>query len=306
MRPRSSRRRTWLLGLGLSLTAACGGGGAGTPATTTTTTDPCSYEQLVHIFDYDQAAPVDLRYGSTRTEATAVIHDVSYPSPRGGVVAAYLVVPLQEGPFAGIVFLHWGLGGRAEFLDEAVDLAARGVVSILISAPGPTFSSVADQIYIRQVVDARRAVDVLASLPEVDVARLGYVGHSYGAVWGGVLAGVERRIKAYVLMAGWARPSLYMETDAPTPRLDPIHYIGHAAPAALFFQFARADEYITERAALEYFTAASEPKLMEWYDGGHELNEPARLDRAAWLATQLGLEPSSQTPATRRGLPPSG
>jgi|SRR5260221_9736682 pimeloyl-ACP methyl ester carboxylesterase len=33
--------------------------------------------------------------------------------------------------------------------------------------------------------------------------HVAYVGHSYGATFGGVIAGVEHRISAFVLMAGW-------------------------------------------------------------------------------------------------------
>ena len=81
--------------------------------------------------------------------------------------------------------------------------------------------------------------------------------------------------------------------DVPTSRLDPIHYIGHVSPAALFFQFAMTDAYISEDAAWEYYNAGSEPKFIEWYDCGHDLNEQARLDRTEWLAQQLSLGPAS-------------
>ena len=282
--------------LGIALLVGCGGGEQG--ATSTSTPSEPSFGELVRLFDYDQEAPIDPQYGATTTEASAEVHDVHYPSPKGGTVTAYLVVPLQEGPYAGVVFLHWNQGNRSEFLDEAVQLARRGVASLLLDAPWecPDFAGLApDDMYLRQVVDARRAVDVLASRPDVDVARLGYVGHSNGAIWGGVLAGVERRIRAYVLMAGYARPSVYYrgQTNAvPSPRLDAIHYIGHAAPAALFFQFGTRDFSISEAAAMEFYDAASEPKFIGWYDIGHGLNEQARLDRADWLATQLALEPA--------------
>jgi BAAT / Acyl-CoA thioester hydrolase C terminal len=45
-------------------------------------------------------------------------------------------------------------------------------------------------------------VDLLSARPEVDEQRLGYIGWSYGAAIGGLLAAVERRIKAYVLAVG--------------------------------------------------------------------------------------------------------
>jgi fermentation-respiration switch protein FrsA (DUF1100 family) len=121
---------------------------------------------------------------------------------------------------------------------------------------------------------------------------------------------LEKRIKAYVLMAGlaahseWWRASesasarrfrerrtkaqldALVETMA---ELDAIHFIGHAAPAALMFQFARHDAFVSERDALRYFGAASEPKEIRWYDTDHFLSDQARRDRIAWLSDQLGL-----------------
>jgi hypothetical protein len=48
----------------------------------------------------------------------------------------------------------------------------------------------------------RRAIDFVPSRPEVDPRRLGYVGHSFGAMFGGILAGVESRVAGFALMAG--------------------------------------------------------------------------------------------------------
>ena len=114
------------------------------------------------------------------------------------------------------------------------------------------------------------------------------MGHSYGATWGGVLAGIEKRIKAYVLMAGYVQVS---KTDGPNvPKIDAINYISHAAPSAVFFQFAEHDAYITKESALLFYQVASEPKFIEWYDTSHRFNAIAQNDRVEWLRTQLGLE----------------
>jgi hypothetical protein len=54
-----------------------------------------------------------------------------------------------------------------------------------------------------------------------------------------------------------------------------------AAPAALFLQFARYDRYAK---------AASMPKLVRWYECGHEFNDAqSAADREDWLAQQLSL-----------------
>src|SRR5207244_9113043 len=100
---------------------------------------------------------------------------------------------------------------RKEFLDEAIALAPAGVVSLLtdgpIARPGHVESKdplneqdIAD--LVQQVVDMRRGVDLLQARRDVDPKRVAYVGHSYNAVAGAILSGVERRLKAFVLMAG--------------------------------------------------------------------------------------------------------
>jgi fermentation-respiration switch protein FrsA (DUF1100 family) len=71
--------------------------------------------------------------------------------------------------------------------------------------------------------------------------------------------------------------------------VDAIHFIGHAAPAALLFQFARHDQFISEQEALRYFEAASKPKEMHWYDTDHFFDDQARQDRMVWLSERLGL-----------------
>jgi len=49
---------------------------------------------------------------------------------------------------------------------------------------------------------------------------------------------------------------------------------------------------INEAAMQRYAGAASEPKLVLWYDTGHELNDiRALMDRANWLRKYIRIEP---------------
>jgi hypothetical protein len=77
--------------------------------------------------------------------------------------------------------------------------------------------------------------------------------------------------------------------------------VSHAAPSALFFQFARTDRFISEKQAIQYQQAGSEPKLVKWYDTGHELNDLEALrDRAEWFRQQIGIAPLA--PVLRKKL----
>ncbi len=286
---------------------------------------------IVNMFDYDRKAPLDLEEKSVQDRQGVQVHDISYASPKGGRVSAYLVTPRGRGPFAGIVFLHSGQWDRHEFLAEAELLARTGAVSLLLDAPPmrpAEFQKTQPdrfQGYVQLIVDCRRAVDVLTQLSAdeplasasptvvsgprhllVDPQRIAYVGHSLGATWGGALAVSERRFKALVLMAGFSEYSVAAkEFDIPPSQLekaqpflkaitplDADRLLPHAAPAAVFLQFAQFDQYISHEDAQRSAQAASEPKTVKWYEGGHEFADPRALpDRAEFLRKQIEIAP---------------
>lgn len=279
---------------------------------------------LKRPFDYDPQAPLELQESLLFERHGARVYDVSYASPKGGRVTAYLVTPLRAGPHAGLVFGHWGPGNRTEFLAEAKLYATAGAVSLLVDYPWTraapwrrklTFldDPEADhEAFVQAVIDLRRGFDLLTARKDVDPKRLAYVGHSYGAQWGAILSAVEPRIRGAVLMAGIPdAASIYrdgtdpglVELRAATPkekldaflkayeRTAAVRYVAHAAVPVLF-QFARFERNFDQAAMDRYAAAATGEKKVLWYDTGHELNDPQALtDRAAWLRERVGLKP---------------
>ena len=285
---------------------------------------PGSIRELRQMFAYDRALTLDVKEVHVEKQDGVRIHDISYQSPKGGRVTAYLVVPdAARRKLAAVVFMHARPGSRRNFLEEALALAKAGAVSLLIDAPfsrtgeskrefDPTVTKPEDDrdIYIQTVIDLRRGVDLLRSRSDVDPKRIGFVGHSYGAHTGAILAGVEKRIRACVIMAGAPSLTEFLRTSSipaivetrnsltkkqqenyfnTLAAVDPINYISHIAPAALFFQFGKTDHYPTEETARLYSEKASKPKLIKFYEAGHALNDEAKRNRAAWLRGQLGL-----------------
>ncbi len=281
------------------------------PAAPTSIPLTLTYQEAVRLYDYNPALPFDLKERSVKDREGVAVHDINYTGATEGRTLAYLVVPPGSGPFAGLVFMHWAgasLGDRNEFLEEAVGLARKGTLSLLIQGRFPW--SVGAQGYeadrlqvIHQVIELRRAIDLLLSQPGVDPQRVGYVGHDYGAMYGGILSGVDQRVKAYVLVTGttnfsdWLLRHFSLPNEEETQKyrdamalVDPVAYLGHAAPAALFFQFSKEDTYVTSQAAEALFGAGSQPKLMKSYDSSHAmLGEDVQSDRIEWLTEQLGL-----------------
>jgi cephalosporin-C deacetylase-like acetyl esterase len=282
-----------------------------------------SYPQLVRHFDYDRKSPLDIKEIGVEERDGVIVHDLTYASPKGGRVPAYLVVPAGTGPFAAILFGHWAMDGsptrnRTEFLEEATAFAHAGAVSLLIDAPfvRPGFIPQQDplspqqaEVELQQILDLRRGVDLLLSRSDVDPKRVAYVGHSFDAGMGGILSGVEKRIKTFVLMAGLLsvtdtvlsddtgmvkfrqatgeqKVREYLQTYS---WLDPAYYIAHAAPASLLLQHARVDGHAGEGQARHFLALASAPKELKIYEATHALNAQARRDRYDWLRRQIGL-----------------
>lgn len=278
---------------------------------------------LLAQFDYDRQQPLAIEESPAELVEGVNFREISYASPRGGRVPAYLIAPLGRGPYAGIVFVHWGQGNRSEFISEAILYAKAGAVSLLIDAPSrrPEYEYVGDgfenpererDAHVHLVVDIRRGFDLLTTRSNVAAGRLGYVGHSLGATWGGAIAGVEPRVRASVLMAGlpnlveretsypaemWERfESRYSEEKLRAYRafilpLSPERFVGEAEPGSVFFQFARYDRFVSDGAAAAFEGAARAPHV-RWYATGHELNDLASLrDRAVWLREKLLFEP---------------
>jgi cephalosporin-C deacetylase-like acetyl esterase len=286
-------------------------------------------QDLARRFDYDSKAPLDVReVGRERREGGVSIVDLTYASPLGGRVPAYVVVPDGRGPYAAILFGHWMMPGsplmnRREFLEEAVVLARSGAISLLIDTPlvRPGFVMEKDELRAavqssetsrQQVIDFRRGLDLLTSRYKVRKNAVAYVGHSFDAHVGAILTGVEKRINSFVLMAGGYSDEEYVFDPENAEMLklrqrlgdealrdyfrkyawdDPVHFISHSAPAAVFLQFGRQDKQTPEKTARRFLELFGEPKQIGFYDAGHALDGEARRDRAQWLRQRLGLKP---------------
>jgi len=265
------------------------------------------------LFSYDAKADFKISEDTVFYKNNILVRGISFIScnPVHGRVKAYLVMPSSQPPYAGIIYFHWlghPNGNRNEFLDEAIEMADHSVLSILIQGyfpwTEPPVSGEKDrQQVIDQTIDLRRAIDILLMQPGIENGRIAFVGHDYGAMFGSIMAGIDKRVKASVLIAGmgnfgdwslkyWKKPSedgaeKYRKLLTP---VDPIGYISNAKPAALFFQFANKDIYITKETAFQFFNAASEPKLVKWYETEHEMMIPqVRKDRVDWVKKQLGI-----------------
>jgi dienelactone hydrolase len=165
-----------------------------------------------------------------------------------------------------------------------------------------------DQVQL--IVDLQRAFDLLADRPDVDARRLAFIGRSYGAAMGGLLAGVERRPRTYLFIVGdgglvahYSAPGHHTELDglsserrerwlAAMRPIEPIRHIGCATGASFFFEAARRDEDVTASDAVAFQRATPKPKVVRWYNLDHNLGWPAIIDELDWLHRLLQTAPA--------------
>ena len=310
-----------VLALAALLASACGASSAEPP----TGTDSCAIARPEFgvataaerdLFAYDIDAPLNLQKTLQSTNDGVEVSAISFSSPDGGSVTGRLFDPVtRPGPRPGIVLMHGMPGTAAGMAPLGQALAQFGAVVIAIDAPFArrsgqpvrfTEEDRAEQIQL--IKDLQRAVDVLRAHPDVDDERIAYHGTSYGGAMGALFVGIERRIRAAVLvvpdgglvshftgpedealMASLSCATRNAWLSAMTP-IEPIRFIAHAPPTPLLLQSGRQDNLVPEADAQELHAAAPDPKTIQWYDAGHGLTQQALFDRHDWLHEQIGLD----------------
>jgi len=221
------------------------------------------------------------------------------------------MIPDGDGPFPAVLFMPGAPGARFTFYTESLELAKRGIASLLPDPPYArppiedviNFTPADKDGIVQEVVEMRRGVDLLVSRDEIDPGRLGYVGFSWGGSLGAIFSAVERRVGSFVLMSLVPRLSADMRRlgeergasdlaayeEAMKP-IDAVNYLPHVAPHAVFLQFGAQDTRPSPEESRAAATSASKPKQVKSYEAEHELSSQARADRENWLAQRLGVD----------------
>jgi len=265
---------------------------------------PVSTESMSNnlgLFDYDRSAPLAVVPGKTTTSQGIAREELSYLAGASLRLKAYFVHPASGGPWPLVIWSPGAGGDRREQLPEAVDLARSGTASLLVDAP-PIKPGCRDglPLYLNYVVSRRRAVDLAATLPNVDAKRIAAAGFSFGAEITAILYGVEHRIAAFALKSGRGHNTGFVrifctslgaaKLDAYVAKLsvvDPVRWVGRATRAAILIQNGTQDSWTPRPDVLALYTAARKPKELRWYSAGHDLSPAATEYRAQWLLRQL-------------------
>jgi dienelactone hydrolase len=290
----------------LALTvAACSGGDRATPGPT----PPPSGTGLADIagqFAYDASAPFDLVERGSGPDGSLTVRDIEFASPKGGRARASLIAPATSARLPAMVFVAGSNQRRADILAEALGVSRRGVVALVleqsqIAAARPqlwTFTAQDRDEAIQTVIDARRAIDLLIARSDVDRARVGYYGFSYGAWLGAITAAVDMRVNLVVLRSGGpailteiARASgrtLTPEYSALMATVDQMTYAPSIA-APVLVQNGLRDTTYTSGQMREWQDRVGGAKTVKNYDAGHTLDASANADALTWIAERWRL-----------------
>jgi len=285
--------------------------------------------------------PVPFRIVATQARRGYELRSITFESRDGVVVPAHLYVPRpadgsapSRGPAVLCVHGHWSEGKRATPVHaRCVFLAMRGFTVLALDAIGagerafdgityhgrqlgyqvlPSGMTLAGL----QVLDNRRALDLLAALPEVDPERIGVTGASGGGNQTFHLAILDERVRAAVAVCFFGAYAGYLrgahcscETiPAVLTYAEEGALAGVVAPRSLMVIAAREDQGAAFRiedarrnaaTAARFYAAAGAPhafRLRE-FDGGHDYSRAMREAMVAFFEHRLaGREPAEAVP----------
>jgi dienelactone hydrolase len=256
------------------------------------------------LFEYDKA-PLEVRSEGPDEEAEGWrMERLSFASAYGERVPARLYLPRRGRPPYQVVLYH--PSGVAEVYPSAERLPSAGYAFLIRSGRAvlcpvyqntlerrrPTTGPLAARDFaIQAVKDARRAVDFIASRPDLDADRLGFYGSSLGAATGLRVLAVEPRIRVAVLTA----------TGLPrgrggSPELDRFNYAPRVRQPLLMVNGRDDFLFPLEASQRPMFALLGTPdrdKKLVVLDGGHILPRSNDLVREAldWFDRYLGPVP---------------
>jgi dienelactone hydrolase len=236
--------------------------------------------------------------------------------PPDGRIPAIIDLPASDTPLPAVLLIH-GLGSTKEQMTGSIGraLTRRGVATLAIDLPlhgaraaGIDMRSQMSPLAVAEqwrvaVREASHCVRFLETRPEVDATRIGIAGYSLGASVALVVAANDPAVRAICLAAGGDVPADLPFAGFVRTIVDLRRSVRDIAGRPLLMVNGRFDRRIRPEAAEALFAAASEPKELRWYEGGHWPPTSVIDDASDWLSRQLAALPTVASHRSRTTVP---
>lgn len=313
MRPRRALPTT------LALLAALAGAslapshsGAQTPAQASAgvpvrAVSPEVFQAVSQFYDYDRAMPLEAQVIGRQEQPAYTREKVVFTGINGVRVPAYLAIPKARAGRVPVVMLIDGITGSKErwFQEDSWprgplvtdSLIASGIAVLALDARyhgeraaesgyrSPQLSGAPfREMFVPSVVEHRRAMDYLATRPEIDSTRIGALGLSMGGMMTMALASMDSRLRAAV--AGVTPAGAFK--DAAQVPVAPQTFAASIRDVPILMQMGRTDGFYSESDARQlYGLIPSARKELVWYESGHRLPPEYAPKAVSWLREQL-------------------
>jgi dienelactone hydrolase len=263
---------------------------------------------VLRFFDYDTGIPLDARVLATSQTPACQRETIVLTGGQGDRVPGVLAIPRTgTPPYPVVLAMHAGASSKEGWWrDDSFErgasltrqLLAAGIAVVALDAQYQGERSARnDYLSLRELYfekkwfaryrdsliettkDYRRALDYLATRPEIDARRTGVIGYSMGGLMAVYLSAVEPRVRVTVACsAALSEPWLYP--------LSPINLSSGIRGKALLVLAGRSDSLISVQATQRFFDAVEgSPKELGFFDSDHQL--PAEYgDRALLFFTR--------------------
>lgn len=273
------------------------------------------------LFRYDQGEPLATQGVTTQLGSGVLRERLSYRSINGVRVPAALTYKSDSPAPRPVLIVEHGLNSSKDdrrIADLSAVWTGYGFAILTIDAPlhgeraaGADVDLMALlthpysglRFVVQFVVDLRRAVDLIASRPDLDANRIAYIGFSMSTFLGVQFVALEPRVRAAIFALGGAGLFHFFASrqsgeqkaaqELVASLVDPLHFAGLIAPRPVLQVNSETDEVVPAALGHMLHGALQEPKRIIWYRASHgDISEPVLAQMRLFLEDALAETPA--------------
>jgi len=272
-----------------------------------------AYEAVLQFFQYDKELPMESRVVEREETQDYIREKVVFNGIRDSRVPGYLGLPkTASNPYPCILLID-GIGGsKARWWEDdswphgglaTKQLLAGGFAVLAIDAQyhgerisANDYENPAAMLFkhkwynrtremtLQTTVEHRRAIDYLATRREIDVERIGLLGHSMGGIITFALNACEPRVKTSVACV----TPLNIWEPREMAVTSPFNFARGIGKRPFLMLMGQSDAfYSAAEVKLLMELIEGNPKELSWYDSGHRLPQEYIAKALQWFERYL-------------------